>query len=80
MATLDHLVSLDSDIFLPTYAGDMEKVVEGHRRWIQKWNEFSELVKAVHANRMGSPSPRDTNPRECLPQLLLRKSVTELLG
>ncbi|MBA0667754.1 hypothetical protein Goklo_000797, partial [Gossypium klotzschianum] len=58
MATLDYLVSLDSDIFLPTYAGNMEKVVEGHRRWIQKWNEFSELVKAVHANRMGSPSQR----------------------
>ncbi|TYG86135.1 hypothetical protein ES288_A13G110900v1 [Gossypium darwinii] len=83
MAALDYLVSLDSDIFLPTYASNMEKVVEGHRRWIQKWNEFSELVKAVHANRLGSPSQRlqfpgkpkleDTNP-----QLLVRKSVTEL--
>ncbi|KAB2048308.1 hypothetical protein ES319_A13G105100v1, partial [Gossypium barbadense] len=73
MAALDYLVSLDSDIFLPTYASNMEKVVEGHRRWIQKWNEFSELVKAVHANRLGSPSQRlqfpgkpkleDTNPQ-----------------
>ncbi|KAL7153047.1 hypothetical protein ABFS83_04G138800 [Erythranthe nasuta] len=86
MAALDYLVSLESDIFVPTYDGNMAKVVEGHRRYLGykktillerrllvdiidkyttgslSWDEFSNAVKDVHAERMGNPIRRSVIP------------------
>uniref|UniRef100_A0A7N0R852 O-fucosyltransferase family protein n=2 Tax=Kalanchoe fedtschenkoi TaxID=63787 RepID=A0A7N0R852_KALFE len=63
MAALDYLVSIESDIFVPTYDGNMAKVVEGHRRYLgyKKTIQLNRrlLVQLIDSYTRGSLSWQD---------------------
>ncbi|XP_020580964.1 uncharacterized protein At1g04910-like [Phalaenopsis equestris] len=70
MAALDYLVSISSDIFIPTYDGNMAKVVEGHRRYlgfrksiVLDRRKLVELLD-LHANKTLSWSEFSVNVQE----------------
>ncbi|MBA0816019.1 hypothetical protein Gohar_000728, partial [Gossypium harknessii] len=85
MAAMDYIVAIESDIFMPTFVGNMTVAVQGHRGHslltlllTMKFarfhhDEFSLLVKKIHEDRTGNEQ------RERRIQIMPDKKILSIL-